>query len=250
MKLFIRYLTNFILYFILVFFLVFYFLFFLNLRNEGENLAKKIELVVFLKDGLSSEIIAQLGENLRQTKNVKDVFYTSKDEALKQLLGNPVIKEGVTLLKENPLPASFTVYPQSFEEKEISELREHLSSLSGVEKVIFNEEIFNRYLWLEALYKRLDIFNLIFLGLFFILLIFTVGYLFLSPNKKEMIFTYFRQILLSFSATGAILFLFYEIKLRFLKTIIFFNLKEIIFLLAGILIFTFFLSVFLFEKNE
>ena len=92
MKVFIRYLTNFILYFILIFFLVFYSLFFLNLHQERENLAKKIELVVFIKEGLSPETIAQLGENLRKEVRIKEVFYTSKEEALKQLQENPIIK--------------------------------------------------------------------------------------------------------------------------------------------------------------
>lgn len=250
MKKFIRYLTNFILYFVLIFFLVFYFFFFLNLKNEQENLAKKIELVVFLKDGLSTETIAQLGENLRKDERIKEVFYTSKEEALEQLQENPVIKEGITLLKENPLPASFTVYPQSFAEKEISELREYLSSLSGVEKVIFSEEVFSRYLWFATIHKGLNIFNYIFFALLFLLLILPISYLYLSPDKRGIIFTYSQQLLFSLSATGMIFLLFYQIKSRLLKTVIFFSLEEIILLLGIILIFSLFFSVFMFGKNE
>jgi len=250
MKLLFQKLAKIVLYFYCLFFLVFYSLFFLNVSKERENLAKKIELVIFPEEGLPPEIIARIGENLRGIKKIKEVIYISKGEALKQLQENPVIKEGITLLKENPLPASFTVYPQSFEQKEINELVSLISSFSGVGEVIFNEEIFNRYSQFDTLYKVLNIFNFIFFGFLFLFLIFTAGYLFSFPVKEKVISTYFQQLLFSLSGTGLLLFLFSRIKLHLLKTVIFFNFKEIIFLLFIISIFALFLSIFYVSKNE
>ncbi len=250
MKFFIRYLTNLILYFVLIFFLVFYFFFFLNLDNEKQNLAKEIELVVFLKEGLSPETIAGLGENLRAEGRIREVFYTSKDEALKQLQGNPVIKEGVTLLKENPLPASFTVFPLRFEEAAINELFNYLSAFPGVEKVIFDRDILRRYLRLDTIYRALDISNVVFLGLLLVLVVLIMGYFLFNPNKKGIIITYLQQLLLSLPASVAVFFLFSQMKSRFLKAAIFFRPGEIILLSGIVLIFSLFFAVFSFTGNE
>ncbi len=250
MRQFIRQLARLTFYFLSLFFLIFYLLLFLNLVKERENLAKKIEFAVLIKEGLSAEQIADAGEKLRHLKAIKEIFYISKEEAFRQLQENPILKESITLLKENPLPASFTVYPQSFEEKEINELLNSISSLPEAEKIIFNQEFFKHYSRVDTIHKVLNTINFVFLIALSVFLILTIFYLFSLPLDKKIIFLSYRvKLFFSLLGSGLLLLIIYQIKLHFLKTIIFFNLQEIILLFLLIAVLTFFFNTFSFEPK-
>lgn len=82
----------------------------MNVNLLVERLGNRLEVVVYLKDGISEESLRDLENKIKKYPEVRGVGYISKEEALasldKGLAGEPSILSG---LDGNPLPASFII---------------------------------------------------------------------------------------------------------------------------------------------
>lgn len=82
----------------------------MNVNLLVERLGNRLEVVVYLKDGISEESLKDLENKIKKYPEVRGVGYISKEEALasldKGLAGEPSILSG---LDGNPLPASFII---------------------------------------------------------------------------------------------------------------------------------------------
>lgn len=77
-----------------------------NIINSTEQ---KVEIVLFLAEGVPSESIEALEAELRSWKEVKDVTYVSKDKALERLKKEFKDSDMLDYIEGNPLPASLEI---------------------------------------------------------------------------------------------------------------------------------------------
>lgn len=80
-------------------------------QGKTQDVREQIGLKVFLTDGAKPEQINALRQRIAGTPNVESVEYISKKDAvpiLEERLGD---EDALAQLRRNPLPASFTVYP-------------------------------------------------------------------------------------------------------------------------------------------
>lgn len=83
-------------------------------KDALNNLNKKLDIIVYLKESTSENDITKLTDNLKEIAGVADVKYVSKEEALAQLKKtNPDLTLSFEKYKlENPLPASINITTQ------------------------------------------------------------------------------------------------------------------------------------------
>jgi cell division transport system permease protein len=106
--------------------LIFNILFTINLsaKTSLEELGKKVDMIVYLKDNLEYNTIKSMIEDIEKVDGVEEVKYTSKKDAITQISEKyPNIKEFFEKYEvENPLPESLTIktsHPSN--QKEVSD---------------------------------------------------------------------------------------------------------------------------------
>lgn len=79
------------------------------------DLTSHIDIVEYLKDDVTTAQVKTQISQLKQLPNVKDLSYTSKNDALKAYIklnaNNPTLLSAISQT-DNPLPASITIKPQ------------------------------------------------------------------------------------------------------------------------------------------
>ena len=84
---------------------------FFNLQNATSGVRSKLEIEVFIKNGVSQDQIDQLGDQIRAMPEVKSVNFVNKDEALNRLRDSLKGHEDVLqALSGNPLPVSYEIF--------------------------------------------------------------------------------------------------------------------------------------------
>ena len=82
----------------------------LNLKEAVGEWGKRVQVTVFLSDGIRSDRTEELKEAILGLPEVREVNYRSKDEALRELEERLRGQKGLLKgLPRNPLPASFTI---------------------------------------------------------------------------------------------------------------------------------------------
>lgn len=117
----------------------------LNLVHLGNVLESRIDMRVFLKDGLSPEQQQAVGDKLRGIADVAGVVFVSREEGLKRLgeqLGNR--DDLLTVVKENPLPDSYIV--KAKKTASFPAIAEAVRAIPGVEKATYGEEFTKKLL--------------------------------------------------------------------------------------------------------
>ena len=116
---------------------------FINLRPAVNALGDRLEMSIYLKDGLTSLEKDFLLSRIRTDPGVKKVTYLSKAEALalfkKELKGQESLIEG---LGENPLPDSYeiSIDRRYAEEEKLEAMAKKLSGYPGVEDVSYGKQ--------------------------------------------------------------------------------------------------------------
>lgn len=132
------------------------------------DLKSRIEMEVFLKDGIGGEIVKSVQTKLQTYEEVESSIFISKEEALKNFQKETEFGEDVVdVLGENPLPASIQlkIKPEFHEEQKVEELQKNIEAITGVDDVIYRYDLLQlvvRYL------KILVIITLIIGGILFI----------------------------------------------------------------------------------
>jgi cell division transport system permease protein len=116
---------------------------FLNLRSAVGAMGERLELSVYLKDGLTEQEKDYLVTRLKAEPGVRNAVFQSKAEALallrKQLKGQEALLDG---LGENPLPDSYelTIDPRYSGAAQMDSLSKRLEKFHGVEDVSYGRE--------------------------------------------------------------------------------------------------------------
>lgn len=195
-------------------------------------LSSKLEINVFLKEGLSNLEIAKLGEKIRTIKEVKEVYYVNKNTALRQFMQNSVLSNAITMVKDNPLPSSFVLVLRR-PDFDIVKLDKKLNAYKEVDGVFYNTELVQR---LNFMNRTIKYFRIC-LGIITCLLVF----IFLSVFWKSIrsLHDFWRSLLspIFLGILGLIAGIF-TLKLLSIKIIgsnlMYFSWKQLIFMVCGI----------------
>lgn len=108
---------------------------FLTLLNE---IKARVVVEAFLSDELSNEAVAELNRELFFREQIDSVYYVSKEEAL-QIFKETFGEDYTQLIEENPLPASFQIFPSKayLNSDSVHVLIEEISKLNGIESVVY-----------------------------------------------------------------------------------------------------------------
>ncbi|MEQ8155105.1 MAG: permease-like cell division protein FtsX [Clostridiaceae bacterium] len=117
----------------------------LNVNKGVKDIESKIEIKVFLKDGITKSAQNDIEIKLKEQPGVKDVVYESKDQALEkfkdQLNEYQDLLSGYTK-ETNPLPASFLV---SLEKPDYAkDVESSVKDMTGVENIGNDQDIINK----------------------------------------------------------------------------------------------------------
>lgn len=117
-----------------------FFVIVLNIDYAATKLESQIEMMVYLNDGLSENIVSAMETEIKSINGVKSVEFISKDVALKSLEKN--WGENAYLLEgldgDNPLPDSFLI--TLTDPSLASGVAMSVSSISNIEKVVYGKE--------------------------------------------------------------------------------------------------------------
>ncbi len=125
-----------------------YLLFLINLTGLLAGVGKTVHLTVYLADYLNEEQIEQVKDTIGSIKEVRDITFTSKEEALaflKESFGEQTgVLEG---LEGNPLPASFEVtLVEGGQTPENTKLvADKIGRVRGVDDVVYPREWLKRF---------------------------------------------------------------------------------------------------------
>jgi len=121
----------------------FFLIVFLNLQTAVNALGDRLEMSVYLKDGLTEHEKDFIQHRIRMEPGVKKVGYLSRVEALqlfkKELKGQEALIQG---LAENPLPDSYevTIDRQYADAERLEAMAGKISQYRGVEEVSYGKE--------------------------------------------------------------------------------------------------------------
>lgn len=121
----------------------FFLLVFINMQSAVNSLADRIEISVYLKDGLTEHEKDFLLSRIKDEPGIKKVTYRSKDEALaaftKELKGQEALIQG---LDGNPLPASYEIAidQRTMNPKRLEALAKKIAFNPGVEDVSYGRQ--------------------------------------------------------------------------------------------------------------
>lgn len=116
-----------------------------NINNGIENVQNKVEVKVFLKEGVKVIDQREIELKLREIDGVKDVVYSSKEEEYNKF--QETTNEGEGLLKgytfeNNPFQAAFTVKLESPEYA--SNVSEGIKDFEGVDSISDQQELVDK----------------------------------------------------------------------------------------------------------
>ena len=113
--------------------------------NATERLKENVTVYVMLRDDITAEQSAALKGRIEKHEGVREVKYTSKDEAAAEFqayLGD----DFVGFLQENPLPDMYEVKvaSTSAEKEALSALERQLLSWEGVDEVVYQRSVIDQ----------------------------------------------------------------------------------------------------------
>ena len=117
-----------------------FFIIVLNIDYAATKLESQIEMMVYLDDGLSENIISTMNTEIKSINGVESVEFISKDIALKNLEKNwgenSYLLEGLD--GDNPLPDAFLITLE--DPFQASNVAMSVSAISNIEKVAYGKE--------------------------------------------------------------------------------------------------------------
>jgi len=117
-----------------------FFIIVLNIDFIATKLESQIEMIVYLNDGLSQNIIDTMNTEIKSINGVKSVEFISKAVALKNIEKNwgknSYLLEGLD--GDNPLPDAFLI--TLLDPTQASSVAMSVSAISNIEKVLYGKE--------------------------------------------------------------------------------------------------------------
>jgi cell division transport system permease protein len=148
---------------------------FLNAKGLMEEWGSRIRVTAYLTDSVSTGGVHRLQEKIRDFREVREVRYRSKEEALKALEERLHGRQGLLKgLPRNPLPASLEIQlqPEYQNSVGVQRLVEKLRGAPEIEDLQFGAEWVERF---SAFMELLEVLGLGLGGLFFLATIFVIS---------------------------------------------------------------------------
>ena len=151
----------------------------INSNKVIKSLKEKVELEVFLDDGITQDEISDIKEKIRTIGGVKQMTFITKDEATK-IFENEFGKDMLEVLESNPLPPSIkvTLYDEYKTSERIIKIKNQVSTFPKVTDIVFPEKN------LQIIEKNSSAFLLI---NFVVLVIITLTSIFLVSNTIRLV---------------------------------------------------------------
>ncbi|HHV61478.1 MAG TPA: ABC transporter permease [Firmicutes bacterium] len=148
-----------------------FFLIILNLNHLTDNLTSRIEIRVFLKDGVTARDREALKTRIWALGGIKTIDFISKEEGLKRLKEQLGDDEGIlTAMDFNPLPDAFSI--KVAKPESVKALASRIARLPGVESVNYGHGLVER---LFALVKAVWVITLALSVIFISAIIMIIG---------------------------------------------------------------------------
>jgi cell division transport system permease protein len=122
-----------------------------HLTTFTSQLQSETEMSLFVKLDANNDQINQIKDALAANKAIKSVKFVSKDEAWQALKAKAETQD----LDKNPLPDAFFIQANAAEPEALEKLKNDLSKLNNVEKVLLNTEWVKRLSAILALGKQI-----------------------------------------------------------------------------------------------
>lgn len=105
----------------------------------NDKLAGQVEINIFLEDSLNQNGINKVRSELSNNKDITTVKFIGKEEAKEKFI-NETGQDFESILKINPLPASFIVKinKKVLQENRIGSIADSLKNIYGVEEVVYD----------------------------------------------------------------------------------------------------------------
>lgn len=100
-----------------------------------KKVQQKVEVVVFLHDGLEREKIDNIITEAKATLSVQEIDFTSKEDAYTEFLKDPDIAGIMKTFDGNPLPDSINVKLREYSKGNINAIVKFFDSKEGVEDI-------------------------------------------------------------------------------------------------------------------
>lgn len=118
----------------------------LNINHMASYLENQVEMTVYLKEGLRTEQVMDVGAHLKKLPGIKEISFTNKDQAMadfKERMGNQSAL--LDSINGNPLPASYQV--SFYSPNELKAAVDIAKTYSSVDAVQYGQDI------IDQLYK-------------------------------------------------------------------------------------------------
>ena len=112
----------------------------LNINHMASYLENQVEMTVYLKEGLRTEQVMDVGAHLKKLPGIKEISFTNKDQAMadfKERMGNQSAL--LDSINGNPLPASYQV--SFYSPDELKAAVDIAKTYSSVDAVQYGQDI-------------------------------------------------------------------------------------------------------------
>ena len=118
-----------------------------------KNIESQLEIIVYLKDNISTAELSNLKNNFTSMDGIKEVKFVSKEEAYQRLLKSlGEQKDILSAIETNPLPASFEI--QTKDPKMIKQIANQIAELKKVEEVEYGQGTVEKLLNFTYIFRR------------------------------------------------------------------------------------------------
>jgi len=157
----------------------------LNFNLFLKNLESQLEIIVYLKDDISTAELDNLKNSLTSIEGVKEVKFVSKEEALQRLLRDLGDQKDIfSVLEENPLPASFEIKVSN--PKMIEQIAGHVEKYKNIEEVEYGRGIVERLMNFTNIFRVAGISILVMLIFASILIISNIIKITVYARREEI----------------------------------------------------------------
>ncbi len=126
-----------------------------NLNGLVSTVKSESKLSIFLTENHDDALVKSIENTLKQNPAILHVTFTSKEEALAQLTAIDANKALLDSLSNNPLPDAFFIEPKTLNTASIETLKNDLSEIEGVDKVLVDGEWIKRLNYLLQLGQKI-----------------------------------------------------------------------------------------------
>ena len=112
----------------------------LNINHMASYLENQVEMTIYLKDGLTTNQVMDVGKQLKTLPGLKEISFTNKDQAMAEFRERMKDQQGLLdAINGNPLPAS---YKTSFTTPDqLKEAAQTVAKYNSVESVQYGQDI-------------------------------------------------------------------------------------------------------------